>query len=174
MKRKPRKEICVKATASTKVNNCEPSALHIVGSQNIFAMICLFGVKAGGWDRSPWRDRLRRLRKCSISFWGAGNFTVKDSFVLSARPWATDSTLGSQLCPGACTYPFFLFWLRVSGDRLNNHPGVLPESQDEEGQEAQQETEQGGRGGGGDAEEVQLHVASMAQLCSGTRISSSD
>lgn len=104
-------------------------------------MICLFGVKAGGWDSSPWRDRLRRLRKCSSSFWGAGNFTVKDSFVLTARPWATDSTLGSQLCPGACTYPFFLFWPRASGDRLNNHPGVLPESQDEEGQEAQQETE---------------------------------
>lgn len=72
---------------------------------------------------------------CSISFCRL-TFPFKDRFVLAGRPQAIDSAFGSQLCPGACTCPFFLFWPRVSGDRLNKHPGVPPESQDEEGQEA--------------------------------------
>lgn len=63
-------------------------------------------------------------------------FPFKDSFVFTGQPWAVHSAFGGQLCPGDCSCPFFRFWPRASGDRLNNHPGAPPESQDEEGQEA--------------------------------------
>lgn len=58
----------------------------------------------------------------------------------------------------------------MSGDRLNKHPGVLPESQDEEGQ-GLNGRQRVGWGGAGHAEEVEHHVVSMAQCYSEARIS---
>ena len=42
------------------------------------------------------------------------DFMLKGSFVLTAQPQAIDIAFGSQLCPGACLCPFFLFWPWVS------------------------------------------------------------
>lgn len=90
----------------------------------------------------------------------ARTFPLKDPFVFTGQPRAIHSAFGGQLCPGDCSCPFFLFWPRASGDRLNNHPGAPPESQDEEGQEALA----GGREqAGGKAEEVQHHVVAPAR-----------
>ena len=58
----------------------------------------------------------------------------------------------------------------IFGDRLNKHPGVLPESQDEEGQ-GLNGRQRAGWGGTGHAEEVEHHVVSMAQHYSEARIS---
>lgn len=97
---------------------------------------------------------------CSISLCRL-TFPCKDPFVLPGQPRAGDSAFGRQLCHGACTCAFFLFWPPASGGRLNNHPGVPPESQDEEGQEAH--PGDGKQGGGGDTEEVHHHVVSLAR-----------
>lgn len=87
-----------------------------------------------------------RMGICSISLCRL-TFPCEDPFVLPGQPRAGDSAFGRQLCHGACTCAFFLFWPPASGGRLNNHLGVPPESQDEEGQEAH--PGDGKQGGGG-------------------------
>lgn len=91
-------------------------------------------------------------------------FPFKDSFVFAGQPWAIHSAFGGQLCPGDCSCPFFLFWPRASGDRLNNHPGAPPESQDEEGQEALSGgREQAGGEGRGSSASCGFRGSSMAK-----------
>lgn len=127
-------------------------------------------MKTSGWDIQPWKDKSRGLRMCSISFCRL-TFMLKGFFVLTAQPQAIDIAFGSRLCPGACLCPFFLFG---PGCPETGWITTLEFCQSHKMRKGKKTKSRVGRWWWGSAEEVQHHVVSMAQICLGASLSSSN